>query len=67
LCPALGRRTRVRGAAAEFELVATRDRAVRDAWGIADAVFVDGKRLSHGPPPPYVRVLRTVQNAARRR
>jgi lipoprotein signal peptidase/GNAT superfamily N-acetyltransferase len=53
--------------AVDFELVNTRPPEVRDAWGIADGVFVDGRRLSFGPPPSYQRVLRTIVRAVRRR
>jgi GNAT superfamily N-acetyltransferase len=53
--------------AVDFELVNTRPPAVRDAWGIADGVFVDGRRLTHGPPPSYQRVVRTIERAVRRR
>jgi lipoprotein signal peptidase/GNAT superfamily N-acetyltransferase len=73
-CPALNlaaeRARRAAGAlegAVDFQLVNTRPREVRDAWGIADGVFIDGRRLAHGPPPSYRRVLRIIERAVRRR
>jgi lipoprotein signal peptidase/GNAT superfamily N-acetyltransferase len=73
-CPVLNlaaerarRAARVLEDAVDFELVNTRPPEVRDAWGIADGVFVDGRRLTHGPPPAYRRVVRTIERAVRRR
>jgi lipoprotein signal peptidase/GNAT superfamily N-acetyltransferase len=73
-CPALNlaaerarRAALAREGSVDFELVNTRPPEVRAAWGIADGVFIDGRRLSFGPPPPYQRVLRTIDRAVRRR
>ncbi|MBC7220641.1 GNAT family N-acetyltransferase [Candidatus Bipolaricaulota bacterium] len=34
-----------------FEIVDTSDRATFLAWGISDALFIDGKQVRTGPPP----------------
>jgi GNAT superfamily N-acetyltransferase len=39
-----------------FRAVDTLDRQVFREWGEADALFVDGKALRMGPPPPYKKI-----------
>lgn len=39
----------------------TSDPEVFDAWGITDAIFIDGKPLSWGPPPPYETILKAIK------
>lgn len=57
---------RARRAAAElgdpvvFESIDTSDREVFLAWGIADALFVDGRSVRTGPPPSYDKIKRTI-------
>ncbi|MFH1807583.1 MAG: hypothetical protein ABIJ09_02470 [Pseudomonadota bacterium] len=57
---------RAKRAAAEFgEKVTFReiDTSTRGAvaeWGVADAVFVDGKNLQKGPPPSYEAIRKTI-------
>lgn len=63
---------RARRAAAElgdvaFELVETRSPDTPDGWAWKDAVFVDGKQLGGGPPPPYAKVMRRIERARRRK
>ncbi|MEW6751218.1 MAG: GNAT family N-acetyltransferase [Candidatus Latescibacterota bacterium] len=64
---------RAKRAAAEFgervslEVVDTKDRAVRQEWGLSDEVFIDGKPLRAGPPPSFAAVRRKVAGAVRRR
>jgi hypothetical protein len=35
-------------------------------WGVADAVFVDGKNLQKGPPPGYQQIYSVIAKRARR-
>ncbi len=49
-----------------FRQIDTSERPVFEEWGIADAVFVDGKQLRVGPPPSYERVRRKIARRARR-
>lgn len=55
------------GDAVELEVVETRSPDVLDEWGMADAIFVDGRRLRYGPPPSKERVRRRFERAMRRR
>jgi hypothetical protein len=63
---------RAKRAAAEFsdkvvfEEYRTTDRAVLLEWGIADALFVDGKPVRTGPPPSYEKIRGIVEKRARR-
>jgi len=40
----------------EFQDIRTIDRATFLDWGIADAVFIDGKPVRTGPPPSYDKI-----------
>ena len=57
---------RAKRAAAEFgakvvfrEIDTSARRAVAE-WGVADAVFVDGKNLQKGPPPSYAKIRKAI-------
>jgi GNAT superfamily N-acetyltransferase len=63
---------RAKRAAAEFgDKVAFReidtfDREAFWEWGIADAVFIDAKRVRAGPPPSYEKVKKSIAKRVRR-
>jgi len=42
----------------EFRMVNTFDRQVFSEWGIADALFIDGKHVRTGPPPSSKKIPR---------
>ena len=72
-CPAMNMTIeRARRAAAElgdgvvFEEHQAWDRAVFEEWGIADALFVDGKQVRTGPPPSYERVRAIIAKRLRK-
>ncbi len=44
----------------EFTFVDTSDRETLHEWGIADAVYVDGRKLRTGPPPSYEKIKKTI-------
>ncbi len=48
------------GECAEFQAIDTLDRSTYLEWGIADALFVDGKRIRTGPPPSYEKIRRKI-------
>jgi hypothetical protein len=50
----------------EEERVDTFDRAVPSEWGIADAVFIDGKQVSKGPPPAYEKIEKSMAKRVRK-
>jgi len=50
----------------EFQLVDTSNHNTLREWGIADAVYVDGKRLRTGPPPSYEKIKKTIVKRVRR-
>ncbi len=43
-----------------FQEVHTFNRDVFLEWGISDALFIDGKQMRTGPPPPYERIKRKI-------
>ena len=49
-----------------FQEIDTSSREAIARWGIADAVFVDGKNLQKGPPPSYDRILALIGKRVRR-
>ena len=63
---------RARRAAAEFgdhvvfREIDTSERAAVSEWGISDAVFVDHKEVTRGPPLSYDKVRKIVQKRVRR-
>jgi hypothetical protein len=66
-CPAMNiTYERSKKAAAEFgdrvvfEGINTFDQDVFKEWGISDAVFIDGKNLSSGPPPSYEKIKKRI-------
>jgi hypothetical protein len=44
----------------EFQDIRTGDREKFLDWGIADAVFIDGKPLRTGPPPSYDKIKKKI-------
>jgi GNAT superfamily N-acetyltransferase len=66
-CPAMSLvHERARRAAAElgprveFCEIRTDDREVLLEWGMADALFIDGKEMRNGPPPKYEKIKRKI-------
>ncbi len=55
------------GDAVRFELIDTKDPAVRAEWGTTDAVFIDGKLLRTGPPPSYEKIEKKIRKAVKRK
>jgi len=48
-----------------FEQINTLDRNVFMEWGISDALFIDGKEVSTGPPPTYEKIRKLIARKAR--
>ena len=44
------------GDAIDFQRIDTSDREVFLEWGISDGIFIDGKKLSFGPPLAYEKI-----------
>ncbi|MDH4218418.1 MAG: GNAT family N-acetyltransferase [Candidatus Aminicenantes bacterium] len=44
----------------EFQRIHTFDRDVFLEWGIADALFIDGKQIRTGPPPSYEKIRKKI-------
>jgi hypothetical protein len=63
---------RARRAAAElgdqvvFREIDTSERRTVAEWGLADALFIDRKRLQTGPPPSYERIRALIAARLRR-
>lgn len=49
-----------------FQEVNTFDREVLLEWGIADALFIDGKEVRTGPPPSYKKIHKLIAKRVRR-
>jgi GNAT superfamily N-acetyltransferase len=43
-----------------FHEVRTSDRETMLEWGISDALFIDGKEISTGPPPSYKKIWKLI-------
>jgi hypothetical protein len=43
-----------------FQPIDTFDRNTFLEWGISDALFIDGKELTNGPPPSYEKIKRAI-------
>ena len=54
------------GEAVDFKAVDTSDRAAFLEWGIADALFIDGKAVRTGPPPSYDKIRKKIARRARK-
>jgi len=37
------------------------------AWGIADGIFVNGKKIRTGPPPSYEKIRRIIEKSVRKK
>lgn len=44
----------------EFQDIRTIDRPIYLDWGIADALFIDGKQMRTGPPPSYDKIKKKI-------
>jgi GNAT superfamily N-acetyltransferase len=44
-----------------FQEYDTSNRDTFSEWGITDAVYINGKPVSHGPPPPYEKIKNMIQ------
>ena len=72
-CPAMNmtferakRAAREFGDQVEFQDIRTIDRATFLDWGIADAVFIDGKPVRTGPPPSYDKIKKKIAKRIKR-
>jgi GNAT superfamily N-acetyltransferase len=72
-CPAMNmtferakRAAREFGYQVEFQDIRTIDRATFLDWGIADAVFIDGKPVRTGPPPSYDKIKNKIAKRVRK-
>jgi GNAT superfamily N-acetyltransferase len=72
-CPAMSMvHERARRAAAEFgdrvefREISTFDRDTFLEWGIADALFVDGKEIRNGPPPKYEKIKKKIKQQVKK-
>jgi hypothetical protein len=54
------------GGKVEFEEISTFDRGVFLDWGIADALFIDGKQVRTGPPPSFDKIRKKIARKAKR-
>lgn len=44
----------------DFQEIDTYDRNIFLEWGISDALFIDGKQIRTGPPPPYKKIHKKI-------
>jgi N-acetylglutamate synthase-like GNAT family acetyltransferase len=50
----------------EIKEFKTIDREIVHEWGIFDGLFIDGKEVRTGPPPPYVKIKRKIEKRIKR-
>jgi N-acetylglutamate synthase-like GNAT family acetyltransferase len=43
----------------EFDTVENRE--ITEEWGITDSIYIDGKELGVGPPPPYKKIRKKIE------
>jgi GNAT superfamily N-acetyltransferase len=53
------------GSDVEFESIDTSERAAFEAWGMADALFIDGRPVKFGPPPRLATLQRRIARRLR--
>lgn len=62
---------RTKEVAAEFgeqvviESINTLDKANFEEWGVADSIYIDGKKVSSGPPPSKEKLRKIIKNKVR--
>jgi hypothetical protein len=44
----------------------TSEREVFEEWGIADGIFIDGKRLNYGPPLSYEKIRNRIEKKVKK-
>ena len=49
-----------------LELIDTSERSALLEWGLSDALFIDGKSVSSGPPLTYEKIERLIEKRVRR-
>ncbi len=49
-----------------FQEIRTVDRENFLEWGFSDALFVDGKQVRTGPPPPYEKIKKSIANRVKK-
>lgn len=49
-----------------FKEYDTSDRSIFLEWGIADALYIDGKEVRTGPPPSYEKIERLISKRVRK-
>lgn len=54
------------GGKAVFCEIDTSDRARLLEWGISDALFIDGKQVRTGPPPPYEKIKKMIEKKVKK-
>ena len=54
------------GDAVEFQSYNTFDKEIMLEWGIVDGLFIDGKQVSTGPPPSYVKMRKLIEKRVRK-
>ena len=50
----------------DFEEIQTSKRDVFLEWGIANDLFIDGKSVRTGPPPPYKKIRKKIARRVKR-
>ena len=50
-----------------FRETRTADRDTFRAWGISDAVYIDGKEINTGPPPAYEKIRKHIARRVKKR
>ena len=49
-----------------FQTINTSDREIFLEWGISDALFIDGREVSNGPPLSYDKIMKLITKRVRR-
>jgi len=72
-CPAYNLTVeRARRASAEFgenvkfSEIDTNEKNIREEWGITDGLYIQGNKVTVGPPPPYEKIKKKIKKAVKK-
>jgi len=49
-----------------FESIDTSNRDTFMEWGISDGIYIDGKKISYGPPIPYEKIVKIISKKVKK-
>lgn len=50
----------------DVQIYYTTDNEINNEWGFTDAIFIDGKEMNVGPPPPYLKIRKKIEKRVKK-